>query len=153
PFRLAQGGRIDRNRPVHFRFDGQDHHGFAGDSLASALLARGESLFARSFKFHRPRGILPAGADEPNALVRAGFGPARIEPNARATLLEIFDQLEARSQNRFPFLGRDLAAIHDLLAPLLSAGFYYKLFHRPGWLWPMAEPVIRRLAGLGHAPA
>ena len=116
--RLADGGRIDRTRPIGFTFDGKRYQGFAGDTLASALLANGVHLVGRSFKYHRPRGIFSAGAEEPNALVQLGAG-ARTEPNVRATQVEIFDGLAARSQNCWPSVGFDLGEVSDLLSPLL----------------------------------
>ncbi len=154
PFRLPAGGRVDRARPLRFTFDGRALTGFAGDTLASALLANGVHLAGRSFKYHRPRGILSAGAEEPNALVELDRGPGRREPNARATTVPLTDGLVARSQNRWPSLRRDLGAWTGLAAPLFPAGFYYKTFLGPGrdtWhrRW---EPLIRRMAGLGRAP-
>jgi sarcosine oxidase subunit alpha len=151
--RTGQHGRIDRTRPIAFTFDGRRLSGLAGDTLASALLAHGIHLVGRSFKYHRPRGILAAGSEEPNALVRVGNGAARATPNLRATQVEIYDGLVAESQNRTPSLGFDLGAINDILAPLFPAGFYYKTFMWPGWAWKrLYEPVIRRAAGLGRAP-
>ncbi len=128
PFRVAQGGRIDRARLLRFRFDGRTYRGHAGDTLASALLANDVSVVARSFKYHRPRGIVAAGSEEPNALVTIDRGAGRITPNLRATQVELYDGLVARSQNRFPSLRFDLGAVAGLAAPLLSAGFYYKTF-------------------------
>lgn len=149
-FRLASGGRIDRARPLRFSFDGQAFTGFAGDTLASALLASGVRLFGRSFKYHRPRGVVTAGPEEPCALVELRAGVRR-EPNTPATCVELFEGLEARSQNRWPSLRFDLASVNGLLAPLLPAGFYYKTFKWPGALWEkLYEPLIRRAAGLGH---
>jgi glycine cleavage system aminomethyltransferase T/NADPH-dependent 2,4-dienoyl-CoA reductase/sulfur reductase-like enzyme len=150
-YRLARGGAlIDRARPVHFSFDGRAYRGFVGDTLASALLANGVTLFGRSFKYHRPRGVLSAGAEEPNALVELRAG-ARREPNTRATMVEIFEGLEARSQNRFPSLTFDVLAINGLLAPFFAAGFYYKTFMWPAAFWEkLYEPAIRRAAGLGR---
>jgi sarcosine oxidase subunit alpha len=151
--RLATGGQIDRDRPVSFRFDGKTYQGFAGDILASALLANGVKLVGRGFKYHRPRGILSAGSEEPNALVELRAGAYR-EPNTRATMVEIFDGLEARSQNRFPSLKFDALAINSLLAPLFAAGFYYKTFMWPAAFWEKVyEPLIRRAAGLGRNAA
>jgi sarcosine oxidase subunit alpha len=152
--RLPTGGRIDRTRPLRFSFDGRDYSGFAGDTLASALLANRVSLFGRSFKYHRPRGLLSAGAEEPNALIEIDRGPGRREPNARATMVPLVEGLVAHSQNRWPSLRRDFGALAGLAAPLLPAGFYYKTFLGPGrdaWYrhW---EPLIRRMAGLGRAP-
>ncbi|WP_298162857.1 2Fe-2S iron-sulfur cluster-binding protein [Acidocella sp.] len=150
-FRMATGGLVDRATPVRFRFDGRAYEGFAGDTLASALLANGVTLFGRSFKYHRPRGVLSAGAEEPNALVDVREGAWR-EPNTRATMVEIFDGLSARSQNRVGGLTHDVMAVNGLLAPLLAAGFYYKTFMWPAAFWErLYEPVIRRAAGLGRA--
>ena len=149
--RLERGGVIDRGRLASFRFDGQTYTGYAGDTLASALMANGVKLVGRSFKYHRPRGILSAGAEEPNALVELGTGAKR-EPNTRATQLELFDGLVAASQNRWPSLDLDLLAVNGLLAPLLKAGFYYKTFMWPTSFWERVyEPMIRRAAGLGRA--
>jgi sarcosine oxidase subunit alpha len=142
---------IDRQQPLSFHFDGKRHVGYVGDTLASALLAAGVKLVGRSFKYHRPRGILTAGSEEPNALVELRTG-ARREPNTRATVAELFEGLEARSQNRWPSLAFDVGAINSLLSPLLPAGFYYKTFMWPARLWEMLyEPAIRRAAGLGRA--
>jgi sarcosine oxidase subunit alpha len=149
PFRLAQGGLIDRAQTLSFRFDGRHYAGHPGDTLASALLANGVRLFGRSFKYHRPRGVLSAGSEEPNALVTLRSG-ARAEPNTRATTIELYDGLDATSQNRWPSLGFDLMAVNQLFAPLFVAGFYYKTFMWPAKAWEkLYEPVIRRAAGLG----
>ena len=149
--RLEEGGLIDRDRPVGFVFDGRAYTGFLGDTLASALLANGVRLVGRSFKYHRPRGILSAGSEEPNALMEVGIGAARSEPNTRATVQELYEGLVAESQNRFPSLRHDLLAVNDLLSPLLGAGFYYKTFMWPKGFWERVyEPVIRRAAGLGR---
>jgi sarcosine oxidase subunit alpha len=149
--RLASGGLIDRSRKLNFSFDGQSYQGYAGDTLASALLANGVKLVGRSFKYHRPRGILSAGSEEPNALVELRTGAYR-EPNTRATVAELFDGLTAASQNRFPSLKRDLLSINAHLAPFLAAGFYYKTFMWPASFWErLYEPLIRRAAGLGRA--
>jgi heterotetrameric sarcosine oxidase alpha subunit len=152
PFRLAAGGLIARDNPRGFRFDGKQFVGYAGDTLASALLANGVSLFGRSFKYHRPRGLLSAGPEEPNALVELRDG-ARREPNSRAPSVELFEGLTARSQNRWPSLGFDVLAINSILSPVLAAGFYYKTFMWPTSFWEkLYEPLIRRAAGLGRAP-
>lgn len=132
--RLAQGGLIDRTRPLSFTFDGKAYSGFAGDTLASALLANDVRLVGRSFKYHRPRGFLSAGADEPNGLVELRRHAYR-EPNTRATMAELFDGLEARSQNRWPSLAFDLLSINRWAAPFLAAGFYYKTFMWPPAFW------------------
>jgi len=157
-FRTAAGGRIDRSRPIRFTFDGKSYTGYKGDTLASALLANGVHLMGRSFKYHRPRGPIAAGAEEPNALVGV-IGPnGRETPNLRATQVEIYDGLVAESQNRWPSLSFDANAVNDLFSPLLPAGFYYKTFMGPRFLgatrvWKsIYEPLIRRAAGLGRAP-
>ncbi len=148
--RLPSGGQVDRTRPMKFRFDGRTMSGFAGDTLASALMANGVRLVGRSFKYHRPRGILSAGSEEPNALVELRSG-ARREPNTRATTVELFDGLEAQSQNRWPSLGFDLLALNGVAGNFLSAGFYYKTFMWPAAFWEKVyEPLIRRAAGLGR---
>ncbi|MBN8942766.1 MAG: sarcosine oxidase subunit alpha family protein [Rhizobiales bacterium] len=153
PFRLPSGGRIDRARPVHFNFDGRTYQGFAGDTLASALIANGVHLIGRSFKYHRPRGFVTAGSDEPNALVGVGAVETRYTPNLRATQVEIHDGLVAESQNRWPSLGFDLGAANELVSAFLPAGFYYKTFMWPRAAWKkLYEPIIRRAAGLGRAP-
>jgi sarcosine oxidase, subunit alpha len=150
--RLPDGGRIDRRRRLGFTFDGARHEGFAGDTLASALLANGIHLVGRSFKYHRPRGIVAAGPEEPNALVQLGRG-ARTEPNVRATQIELYDGLIAHSQNCWPSLEFDLGAVSDRLSPLLPAGFYYKTFMWPrSWWRDVYERAIRATAGLGKAP-
>jgi sarcosine oxidase subunit alpha len=153
PFRVAAGGRIDRSRALRFTFDGKAFEGYAGDTLASALLANGVHMVGRSFKYHRPRGILSAGPEEPNALVTIDRGTGRVTPNLRATQVELYDGLIARSQNRWPSLGFDLGSAAGFFAPLLSAGFYYKSFMWPPSFWKrLYEPAIRRAAGLGRAP-
>ena len=119
--RLASGGLIDRSKPLSFKFDGKTYQGFAGDTLASALLAHDVQLFARSFKYHRPRGVLTAGSEEPNALVELRSG-ARHEPNVRATVAELYEGLVAQSQNRWPSLNFDLGAVNSLLSPFFAAG-------------------------------
>jgi NADPH-dependent 2,4-dienoyl-CoA reductase/sulfur reductase-like enzyme len=150
-YRLPTGGRVDRKSSLSFTFDDKALHGFQGDTLASALLANGKQLVARSFKYHRPRGILTAGSAEPNALVTVGRGGRR-EANTRATMQELYDGLEATSQNRWPSLTFDIGAVNSLLSPFLSAGFYYKTFMWPAPLWEkLYEPFIRRAAGLGKA--
>ena len=138
-------------RDAGFSFDGRSYRGHPGDTLASALLANGVHLVGRSFKYHRPRGILTAGPEEPNALVELREG-ARREPNTRATTAELYEGLVAASQNRWPSLRFDALAINSLLAPILSAGFYYKTFMWPASFWEKVyEPLIRRAAGLGRA--
>jgi len=143
------GGQIDRSKTLNFQFDGKAFTGHPGDTLASALLANDVRLMGRSFKYHRPRGPLTAGSEEPNALVELRSG-ARQEPNTRATTAELFDGLQANSQNRWPSLKFDALAINDRLSPFLTAGFYYKTFMWPAAFWEkLYEPIIRRAAGLG----
>lgn len=144
------GGKIDRSTEITFAFNGRTMHGHPGDTLASALLANGQRLVGRSFKYHRPRGIFTAGSEEPNALVELRRGAAQ-EPNTRATTAELFDGLDARSQNHRGPLGFDLMAVTDLLSPFLAAGFYYKTFMWPRAFWEkLYEPAIRAAAGLGR---
>ncbi|MGF1552845.1 MAG: sarcosine oxidase subunit alpha family protein [Paracoccaceae bacterium] len=158
--RLAQGGRlIDRTRPLSFVFDGARLQGFAGDTLASALLASDRVMVGRSYKYHRPRGIVASGAEEPNALMGVGRdGPKgpRYEPNRRATTVALAEGLVAESQNRWPSLTYDVGAVNAAVAsvaPVFSAGFYYKTFIHPRAAWKhVFEPVIRQAAGLGRAP-
>ncbi len=147
--RVAGKGLVDRSRPVTFRFDGRRYTGFQGDTVASALLANGVKLMGRSFKYHRPRGVLSAGSEEPNALVTVGQGAAA-DPNVRATVQEIHEGLQVRSQNAWPSLDFDVMAVNDLAAPFLGAGFYYKTFMWPRKFWEAVyEPIIRKAAGLG----
>ncbi|WP_456386923.1 sarcosine oxidase subunit alpha family protein [Profundibacter sp.] len=147
--RVDGKGLIDRSVTVPFSFDGQRYHGHAGDTLASALLANGVRMLGRSFKYHRPRGVLTAGSEEPNALVTTGNG-AQTTPNVRATTQEIFTGLQAVSQNRWPSLDFDVMAVNDAFSRFLSAGFYYKTFMWPKSFWErIYEPIIRRSAGLG----
>lgn len=147
--RIATGGQIDRSSTHSFTFDGKSYEGHPGDTLASALLANGVRLMGRSFKYHRPRGPLTAGSEEPNALVELRDG-ARQEPNTRATTTELFDGLFAKSQNRLGSLKFDLLSINDRLSNFLTAGFYYKTFMWPAAFWEkLYEPVIRHAAGLG----
>jgi len=148
--RLPTGGLIDRDRDAGFTFDGRAIPAHPGDTLASALVAAGVRVVGRSFKYHRPRGILSAGSEEPNALVTLGQG-AGARPNLRATVEEAVPGLAAFSQNRWPSLAFDLMAISDLAAPVLGAGFYYKTFMWPPASWERVyEPLIRRAAGLGR---
>jgi sarcosine oxidase subunit alpha len=153
PFRLSTGGRVDRTKPLGFSFNGRAIEGYAGDTIASALLANGIHLAGRSFKYHRPRGILSHGSDEPNALFDISRGPGRTDPNNRATVVEAVDGLVAASQNHWPSLQHDIGAVNDLLSPVLVAGFYYKTFMWPRSFWDKVyEPKIRAAAGLGVAP-
>lgn len=149
--RLPTGGRIDRTTTLTFTFDGMPITGHPGDTIASALIASGRMTMGRSFKYHRPRGPMAAGSAEPNALVTVGEGGRR-EPNVRATVAEIHHDMVVESQNRWPSLDFDVGALNGLVAPFLSAGFYYKTFMWPRAAWEkLYEPFIRRAAGLGRA--
>ncbi len=150
-FRNAEGGLIDRSRELAFTYDGDRYLGYPGDTLASALLANGVHLVGRSFKYHRPRGIVTAGPEEPNALVQLGQG-GETEPNIRATQIELFDGLVGASQNCWPSVNFDIQSINNHLSKFLPAGFYYKTFMWPEAAWMLYEKVIRRAAGLGKAP-
>lgn len=150
--RLPGKGRLT-GKPVRFTFDGRKYAALEGDTLASALIANDVHLVGRSFKYHRPRGILSAGAEEPNALVTVERDCARKTPNVRATVQEVYDGLSASSQNRWPSLAFDVGAVNDLASPMFSAGFYYKTFMWPKAAWKhVYEPNIRAAAGLGVAP-
>ncbi|NNE86872.1 MAG: sarcosine oxidase subunit alpha family protein [Silicimonas sp.] len=151
--RLPQGGRfIDRDTELRFTFNGKHMRGFAGDTLASALLAKNQTLMGRSFKYHRPRGVVTSGSEEPNALLGVG-SRKRFEPNARATITELYDRLEAVSQNHWPSLEFDVGEINAKLSRFLPGGFYYKTFMWPRAFWKhLYEPVIRQSAGLGKPP-
>ncbi|MEO1197745.1 MAG: sarcosine oxidase subunit alpha family protein [Pseudomonadota bacterium] len=152
-FRTLEGGRIDRSKPLAFTFDGKSFTGCQGDTLASALIANGVHLTGRSFKYHRPRGIMTAGAEEPNAIVTVSRDTARTTPNLRATQIELYDGLKSESQNRWPSLERDAGSVNDLLSPVFVSGFYYKTFMWPASFWKSVyEPNIRAAAGFGKAP-
>jgi len=152
-FRKSGRGSIDRSKPLNFTFDSQVYQGFQGDTLASALLANGVHLMGRSFKYHRPRGVVGAGSEEPNALVAFDRGEGRITPNVRATTLELFDGLIATSQNRWPNLKTDIGAFNNTFSMFFPAGFYNKTFKWPASFWDKVyEPFIRNMAGLGPAP-
>ena len=150
-FRLALGGRIDRSKPLNFTFNGAAYRGYAGDTLASALLANGVHLVARSFKYHRPRGIVSAGPEESNALVRIGRGALAL-PNLPATVVELHEGLEAASINCWPSVEFDCGAVINLCSRVLPAGFYYKTFMWPRGAWMWYEKFIRNAAGLGRTP-
>ena len=153
PARIRSGLLTDAARPIGFRFDGAALRGLAGDTLASALLANGRRLVGRSFKYHRPRGIVTAGWGEPCALVDI-VGEQGREPNQLATTLALTEGLVAVSQNRWPTLRLDVLALNDLFGRFIPAGFYYKTFMAPGWAWErLYEPLIRRAAGLGKLEA
>ena len=151
--RLPEGGRIDRTKPLSFRFDGRRYKGFTGDTLASALLANGVKLVGRSFKYHRARGIYSAGIEEPNALFTLRSDDRDV-PNVRGTGVELYDGLSASSQNRWPSLRLDVMSVVGLFPKILSAGFYYKTFMGPTRKsWLVYEHFIRRAAGMGAAPS
>lgn len=153
-YRVKGRGRVDTSTPVTFTFDGKSYTGFKGDTVASALLANGTHLMGRSFKYHRPRGPVAAGSEEPNALIGTRRGPGRFEPNTRATVQEIWDGLKTTSQNKFPSLKWDVGAVNDAAYMMFSAGFYYKTFMWPRSFWDKVyEPFIRAAAGLGVAPS
>ena len=153
PNRIGAGGLIDRTRTLSFTFDGEELAGHPGDTLASALLANGVRLVGRSFKYHRPRGILTAWLGGAECAGRAAASGARREPNTRATTIELYDGLDATSQNRWPSLKFDLLAVNQLFAPIFGAGFYYKTFMWPASFWEKVyEPAIRRAAGLAAPP-
>ena len=149
--RLEEGGRIDRREALTFYFNGTQYQGYAGDTLASALIANGVSVVGRSFKLHRPRGIVGSGAEEPNAILQIGSGAATL-PNQRATQVELYDGLEARTVKGWPSVNFDIAEINDVFSRFFGAGFYYKTFMRPRAMWPTFERFIRRAAGLGESP-
>ncbi|MGI9365948.1 MAG: sarcosine oxidase subunit alpha [Rhizobiaceae bacterium] len=153
PFRVAGRGSRIGTKTVRFTFDSTTYEGLEGDTLASALLANGVHLMGRSFKYHRARGVIAAGAEEPNALMQISRDASRTTPNVRASVQEIFDGMKAESQNRFPTLHFDVGAVNNALSPLFSAGFYYKTFKWPAAAWDTVfEPFIRRAAGLGKSP-
>ncbi len=150
-FRIKNGGLVDRDTNLNFKFDGKPFAGHQGDTLASALIANGVHLMGRSFKYHRPRGVISAGASEPNALVELREG-GRKEANTRATMVELYDGLIAKSQNRWPSLDFDVGAVTSLASSIFVAGFYYKTFMWPKSFWEkIYEPLIRKAAGLGTA--
>ncbi|MFM7786331.1 MAG: FAD-dependent oxidoreductase, partial [Gammaproteobacteria bacterium] len=151
-FRNRSGGLIDRERPITFRFNGRDYRGYDGDTLGSALLANGVHLVSRSIKLHRPRGILGAGAEEPNAILQLGRGDGHDLPNQRATQVELHDGLVARSIVGWPSPNFDLHGALQWLKPFLPAGFYYKTFMWPASFWMRYEHFIRQMAGLGKSP-
>ncbi len=149
--RLEQGGRIDRSKPLTFTYNGREMRGFQGDTLASALLANGVEIVGRSFKYHRPRGIVGCGPEEPNAILQVGKGATTL-PNQRATQVELYDRLSARNVNGWPSVEFDVMAVIGFFSRLLAAGFYYKTFMWPASKWDFYEQRIRRSAGWGTVP-
>jgi len=150
--RVKPGKIIDETYRISFKFNGKTYYGFQGDTLSSALLANDVHLIGRSFKYHRPRGIMTAGSEEPNAIIQLHKNSSRTEPNVRATEVEIYEGLEASSQNCWPNVNFDIGAINNFLSPLLPAGFYYKTFMWPASFWEKYEYFIRKSAGLGKSP-
>ena len=150
--RVKSSEYIDETHRVSFKFNGKTYYGFKGDTLASALLANDVHLVGRSFKYHRPRGIMTAGSEEPNAIVQVNDSTNRTEPNVRATEVEIYEGLEASSQNCWPNVNFDIGGINNLISPFLPAGFYYKTFMWPASFWEKYEFFIRHSAGLGKSP-
>ena len=151
--RVKSSEYIDETNRISFKFNGKTYHGFKGDTLASALLANDVHLVGRSFKYHRPRGIMTSGSEEPNAIVQINPGTNRTEPNVRATEVEIYEGLEASSQNCWPSVEFDIGGINNFISPIIPAGFYYKTFMWPKKLWyNLYEPIIRMSAGLGKSP-
>ncbi|MBT7623327.1 MAG: NAD(P)-binding domain-containing protein, partial [Flavobacteriaceae bacterium] len=150
--RVKSSKYIDETIVVSFKFNGKKYKGFKGDTLASALLANNVHLVGRSFKYHRPRGIMTSGSEEPSAIVQVGNHKAMTEPNVRATEIEIYDGLEAKSQNCWPSVNFDIGGINNVLSPFLPAGFYYKTFMWPASFWGKYEYIIRHSAGLGKSP-
>ena len=149
--RLQNNKNLGQNKKISFFFDGKKYYGYEGDTLASALLSNGVYLVGRSFKYHRPRGIISAGCEEPNGIVQLELNEFT-EPNRRATEVILYDGLIAKSQNRWPSVKYDIGAINDLLAPFFPAGFYYKTFMWPPKFWKTYEHFIRHAAGLGYSP-
>lgn len=150
--RISEGGLVNRDKRLNFTFNGKNYQGLEGDSLASALLANDVHLIGRSFKYHRPRGFLAAGPEEPNGMVQLETG-ARTEPNIRATEIELYDDLSASSVNVWPSVDFDISAVNGLFSKIFVAGFYYKTFMAPKSLWMRVyEPLIRKAAGWGKAP-
>ena len=147
--RLATGGRIDRKKPLSFRFNGRKFQGYQGDTIASALLANGISTVNRSFKYHRPRGIMSAGVEETNALLTVFDGNGDV-PVVRTTMRALTDGHEIKSPNGFPSVNFDLGRVLDFTHRFWMAGFYNKVFKWPNWHW--YEGTVRRMAGLGHLP-
>ena len=150
--RIKSSEYIDETYRISFKFNGKTYHGFKGDTLASALIANNVHLVGRSFKYHRPRGIMTSGSEEPNAIVQINPGSKRTEPNIRATEVEIYEGLEASSQNCWPSVEFDIGGINNFLSPFFPAGFYYKTFMWPANFWEKYEFFIRHSAGLGKSP-
>jgi NADPH-dependent 2,4-dienoyl-CoA reductase/sulfur reductase-like enzyme len=152
-YRVNKTKYIDQTKTVSFNFDGKSYHGFEGDTLASALLSNGVHLVGRSFKYHRPRGIVSSGCEEPNAICQINEDTDLTEPNVRATEIELYEGLKASSQNCWPSVNFDIGGINNFISPFIPAGFYYKTFMWPKSFWKkIYEPLIRMSAGLGKSP-
>ena len=152
-FRINKTDHIDETNRISFKFDGKTYFGFKGDTLASALLSNGIHLVGRSFKYHRPRGIMSCGSEEPNAICQVNDQTDFTEPNVRATEIEIYEGLQANSQNCWPNVNFDIGGINNFISPFIPAGFYYKTFMWPKSFWKnLYEPLIRMSAGLGKSP-
>ena len=153
-YRINKTRFVDQTKTVSFTFDGKKYHGFEGDTLASALLSNGIHLVGRSFKYHRPRGIMSCGSEEPNAICQINDNTDLTEPNVRVTEIELYEGLKASSQNCWPSLTFDIGGINNLISPFIPAGFYYKTFMWPKSFWKkIYEPLIRLSAGLGKSPS
>ncbi len=150
--RVKSSRLIDETYKISFKFNGTKYYGYKGDTLASALLANDIHLVGRSFKYHRPRGIMTSGSEEPNAIIQLHNNTSRTEPNVRATEIEIYEGLEATSQNCWPSVNFDVGGINNFLSPIIPAGFYYKTFMWPASFWEKYEYFIRKSAGLGKSP-
>ena len=150
--RITNSKFIDQTSRISFKFDGKTLYGFKGDTLASALLANNIHLVGRSFKYHRPRGIMACGSEEPNAIVQVGNDASMTEPNTRATEIELYEGLEASSQNCWPSVNFDVGAVNNFFSPIIPAAFYYKTFMWPANFWKLYEYFIRKSAGLGKSP-
>ena len=150
--RITNSEFIDQTSRISFKFDGKTLYGFKGDTLASALLANNIHLVGRSFKYHRPRGIMSCGSEEPNAIVQVGNDASMTEPNTRATEIELYEGLEASSQNCWPSVNFDVGAVNNFFSPIIPAAFYYKTFMWPANFWKLYEYFIRKSAGLGKSP-
>ena len=152
-YRINKTKHVDQTKTVSFDFDGKSYHGFEGDTLASALLSNGVHLVGRSFKYHRPRGIMSCGSEEPNAICQINEDTDLTEPNVRATEIELYEGLKASSQNCWPSVNFDIGGINNFISPFIPAGFYYKTFMWPKSFWKkIYEPLIRWSAGLGKSP-
>ncbi|PPL14095.1 sarcosine oxidase subunit alpha, partial [Oceanisphaera arctica] len=151
--RLQGKGRVDHSKPLSFIFNGKTYQGLSGDTIASALLANGVDVVGRSFKYSRPRGIMAAGAEEPNCILQVGSCEATMIPNIRGTQGELYDGLTAASTNGWPNVDKDIMGVMGKIGgSMMPPGFYYKTFMYPQSMWPKYEHLIRKAAGLGRVP-